>query len=119
MPTKKSRGQQLTREQQRTHQALTQRQLRIEPVTSHVTRCRLVTDRIRLWKAGVRARVMARCCALQPFRVRLTPWQPMVASGSTPLFLSSRSLEHGQGEAERRALAWSAGHRDLPAVELH
>ena len=116
MPTKNPRSQKLTREQQRAHQVLTQRQLRIEHGTSNVTRCRLVKDRSRLWKAGVRDLVMARCCALQHFQVRLTPWQPMVASGSTQLFLSSRSLEHGQGEAERSALAWSAGHRDLPAV---
>jgi hypothetical protein len=38
----------------------------------------LLTDRIRLWKEGVRDRVMERCCALHTFRVRLTPWQPMV-----------------------------------------
>ena len=41
-------------------------------------RCRIVKDRIRLWKAGVRGQVMERCCALHNFRVRLHPWQPMV-----------------------------------------
>ncbi len=35
-------------------------------------------DRIRLWKEGVRDVVMEICCALHNFRVRLTPWQPMV-----------------------------------------
>jgi hypothetical protein len=35
-------------------------------------------DRIRLWKDGVRDLVMELCCALHNFRVRLTPWQPMV-----------------------------------------
>ena len=40
--------------------------------------CRIVKDRIRLWKAGVRDAVMELCCALHNFRVRLTPWQPMV-----------------------------------------
>jgi hypothetical protein len=38
----------------------------------------IVKDRIRLWKAGVRDLVMELCCALHNFRVRLTPWQPMV-----------------------------------------
>jgi hypothetical protein len=38
----------------------------------------LVKDRIRLWKEGVRDLVMELCCALHNFRVRLTPWQPMV-----------------------------------------
>jgi hypothetical protein len=43
-----------------------------------VKRCRVVKDRIRLWKDGVRDLVMEICCALHTFRVRLTPWQPMV-----------------------------------------
>jgi hypothetical protein len=60
------------------NQALHQRRLRIEYVNSSVKRCRIVKDRIRLWKAGVRDLVMELCCALHNFRVRLTPWQPMV-----------------------------------------
>ena len=78
MPTKKPRGAELTREQGRANQALTQRRLRIEHVNSSVKRCRIVKDRIRLWKQGVRDLVMERCGALHNFRVRLTPWQPMV-----------------------------------------
>ena len=78
MPTKKPRGQELTREQQRANQALHHRRLRIEHVNSSVKRCRIVKDRIRLWKDGVRDLVMELCCALHNFRVRLTPWQPMV-----------------------------------------
>ncbi len=78
MPTKKPRGQELTPEQHRANQALHQRRLRIEHVNSSVKRCRVVKDRIRLWKAGVRDLVMEICCALHNFRVRLTPWQPMV-----------------------------------------
>jgi hypothetical protein len=35
-------------------------------------------DRIRLWKEGIRDLVMELCCALHNFRVRLTPWQPML-----------------------------------------
>ena len=78
MPTKKPRGAELTLEHQRTNQALHQRRLRIEHVNSSVKRCRIVKDRIRLWKEGVRDLVMELCCALHNFRVRLTPWQPMV-----------------------------------------
>ena len=78
MPTKKPCGQELTREQQLANQALHGRRLRIEHVNSSVKRCRIVKDRIRLWKAGVRALVMAICCALHNFRVRLTPWQSMI-----------------------------------------
>ncbi len=78
MPAKKPRGEELTREQQRANQALHHRRLRIEHVNSSVKRCRIVKDRIRLWKEGVRDLVMEICCALRNFRVRLTPWQPMV-----------------------------------------
>jgi len=78
MPTKKPRGQERTLAQQRANQALHQRRLRIEHVNSSVKRCRIVKDRIRLWKEGVRDLVMEICCALHNFRVRLTPWQSMV-----------------------------------------
>ncbi len=78
MPTKKPRGQELTREQQLANQALHCRRLRIEHVNSSVKRCRIVKDRIRLWKEGVRDLVMELCCALHNFRVRLTPWQSMI-----------------------------------------
>jgi hypothetical protein len=78
MPTKKPRGEELTLEQQLTNQALHQRRLRIEHVHSSVKRCRMVKDRIRLWKEGVRDLVMELCYALPNFRVRLSPWQPMI-----------------------------------------
>jgi hypothetical protein len=78
MPTKTPRGQDLTLEQQLTNQALHQRRLRIEHVNRSVKRCCMVKDRIRLWKEGVRDVVMEICCALHNFRVRLSPWQPMV-----------------------------------------
>ena len=78
MPTKKPRGQELTPEEKLAIQALHQRRLRIEHVNSSVKRCRIVKDRLRLWKQGVRDLVMEICCALQNFRVRLTPWQPMI-----------------------------------------
>jgi hypothetical protein len=78
MPTKTPRGQELTLEQQLANQALHSRWRRIEHVNSSVKRCRIVKDRSRLWKQGIRDLVMALCCALHNFRVRLTPWQPMV-----------------------------------------
>ena len=78
MPTKKPRGGELPLEQDLANQVLHQRRLRIEHVNSSVKRCRIVKDRIRLWKAGVRDLVMELCCALHNFRVRLHPWQPMV-----------------------------------------
>jgi hypothetical protein len=78
MPTKTPRGQELTLAQHLINQTLHQRRLRIEHVNSSVKRGRIVKDRIRLWKQGVRDLVMELCCALHNFRVRLAPWQPMV-----------------------------------------
>jgi hypothetical protein len=78
MPTRKPPGADLPVAQQRANQALNSRRLRIEHVNSSVKRCRVVKDRIRLWKQGVRDVVMEISCALHNFRVRLTPWQPMV-----------------------------------------
>jgi len=78
MPTKQPRGEERTREPQGANQALHQRRLRIEPVHSRGKRCRIVTDRLRLWKQGGRELVMELCCALHNFRGRLTPWQPRV-----------------------------------------
>jgi len=78
MPTKTPRGKELPLEQHLANQVLNQRRLRIEHVNSRVKRCRIVKDRIRLWKAGVRDLVMELYCALHNFRVRLSPWQPMI-----------------------------------------
>jgi len=70
--------QERTREQHLADQEIHQRRLRIEQVTSSVKRCRMVKDRIRLWRQGVRDLVMELCGALHNFRVCLTPWQSMI-----------------------------------------
>jgi hypothetical protein len=78
MPTRKPRGRKLTRAQKAANRRLARRRVRIEHVHSSVKRCRIVQDTCRLRKAGVRDLIMAVCCALHNFRVRLAPWQPMV-----------------------------------------
>jgi hypothetical protein len=78
MPTRKPRGRELTPEQKAANQAIARRRVRIEHVNSSVKRCRVVKDPIRLLKDGVRDLVMEVCCALHNFRVRITPWQPMI-----------------------------------------
>ena len=40
------------------------------------------------------------CCALHNFRVHLTPWQPMVQSGSTYVF-SEPGIPRGRDKIER------------------
>jgi len=78
MPTKKPRGRALTRAQKTANRRVARRRVRIEHVNSRVKRCRIVHDTSRLRKAGVRDLVMEVCCGLHNFRVRLTPWQPMI-----------------------------------------
>ena len=78
MPTRKPRGRALTRAQKAANRRIARRRVRIAHVNSSVKRCRMVHDTSRLRKAGVRDRIMEVCCALHNFRVRLTPWQPMV-----------------------------------------
>jgi hypothetical protein len=78
MPARKPRGRKLTRAQKAANRRIARRRVRIEHVNSSVKRCRIVRDISRQRKVGVRDRVMEVCCALHNFRVRLTPWQPMV-----------------------------------------
>jgi DDE superfamily endonuclease len=77
-PTRKPRGRKLTRAQNAAKRRIARRRVRIEHVNSSGKRCRIVHAICRLRKAGVRARIMEVCCALHNFRIRLTPWQPMV-----------------------------------------
>jgi hypothetical protein len=81
MPTKKPRGRALTRAQKVAKRRIARRRVRIEHVNSRVKRSRIVHDTCRLRKAGVRDLLMEVCCARHNFRVRLSPWQPMVESG--------------------------------------
>jgi hypothetical protein len=78
LPTRKPRGRALTRRQRAAKRRIARRRVRIEHVNSSVKRCRIVHDTYRLRKAGVCDLIMEICCALHNFRVRLTPWQPMV-----------------------------------------
>jgi DDE superfamily endonuclease len=78
MPPKKPRGRALTRQQKAANRRIARRRVHIEHVNSRVKRCRIVHAIGRLRKAGGRDLLMAVCCALHNFRVRLTPWQPMV-----------------------------------------
>jgi hypothetical protein len=79
-PTRKPRGRARTRRQKAANRRIARRRVRIEHVNSRVKRCRIVHDPCRLRKAGVRDLIMEVCCARHNFRVRLTPWQPMVES---------------------------------------
>jgi hypothetical protein len=73
MPTKKPPGADLSRAQQRANPLPPAADRACQQQCQALPRCQS-----RLWKQGVRDVVMEICCALHNFRVRLTPWQPMV-----------------------------------------
>lgn len=73
-PFKKPRGGELSEEQKAANQALARRRVRIEHVNSSVKRCRMVKERIRLWRGGIRDLVMEVACALHNLRLRFRPW---------------------------------------------
>ena len=73
-PHKKPRGQELTEEQKVENQLIAHRRVRIEHIICSMKRCRIIKDTIRLWKDTARDMVMALCCGLHNFRLRLNPW---------------------------------------------
>ena len=73
-PHKKARGGELTEEQKAENRAIARRRVLIEHIICSIKRCRIVKDTIRLWKDTARDMVMAICCGLHNFRLRLYPW---------------------------------------------
>lgn len=76
-PFKKPRGGSLTDEQKAANQAHAARRVRIEHAISGVKRVRMVKERIRLHKGGIRDLVMEVACGLHNLRLRFRPWKPM------------------------------------------
>ena len=76
-PLKKPRGAELSEEQKASNQAFSRRRVRIEHVISGVKRCRMLKDRIRLHRGGIRDLVMEVACGLHNLRLRFRPWTPM------------------------------------------
>jgi hypothetical protein len=75
-PHKKPRGKELTEAQKAENQVISHRRVRIEHIICSIKRCRIIKDTIRLWKDTARDLVMAICCGLHNFRLRLNPWPP-------------------------------------------
>jgi len=80
MPTRKPRGRPCSRAPTAANRRIARRRVRIAQVNSRVKRGRIVHDTSRLRTIGVRDLLMEVCGARHHFRVRLTPWQPMVSS---------------------------------------
>lgn len=73
-PFKKPKGGQLAPEQQAHNQRVAKVRVLIEHIIASIKRCRIVKDKIRLWKDGVRDILMEVCCGLHNFRLRINPW---------------------------------------------
>ena len=73
-PTKKPRGGELTPEQNEENRRIASIKMRIEHVIGSIKRYRIVKEKMRLWREGVRDMVMETCCALHNFRLRYRPW---------------------------------------------
>lgn len=81
-PTKKPRGGALTPEQKDENRRLARVRIRIEHVIGSVKRCRIVKDKLRLWREHIRDQVMETCCGLHNFRLQYRPWSYSVSHQS-------------------------------------
>ncbi len=73
-PKKNPRGGALSTDEKALNCWISAIRIRIEHIINGVKRYRIVKDRLRNWKAGLRDRVMETCCGLHNFRLRFRPW---------------------------------------------
>jgi hypothetical protein len=73
-PKKKPRGGELTPLEKATNRHIASIRVRIEHAIGGVKRYRIVKDKIRLFKDGIRDTVMETCCGLHNFRLQYRPW---------------------------------------------
>jgi hypothetical protein len=73
-PKKKPRGGALTPPEKAHNRVISSIRIRIEHAIGSVKRYRIVKDRIRLLKDGIRDTIMETCCGLHNFRLQYRPW---------------------------------------------
>jgi hypothetical protein len=73
-PKKKPRGGELTPPEKATNRRISSIRIRVEHAIGGVKRYRIVKDKIRLLKDGIRDTVMETCCGLHNFRLQSRPW---------------------------------------------
>jgi DDE superfamily endonuclease len=73
-PKRKPRGGELTPPEKATNRAISSIRIRIEHAIGGVKRYRIVKDKIRLLKDGIRDTIMETCCGLHNFRLQYRPW---------------------------------------------
>jgi hypothetical protein len=73
-PKKKPPGSDLTPAEKATNRAISSLRIRIEHAIGGVKRYRMVKDKIRLLRDGIRDTLMKTCCGLHNFRLQYRPW---------------------------------------------
>ena len=73
-PKKKPRGGELTPPEKATNRRSSSIRIWIEHAIGGVKRDRIVKDKIRLFKDGIRDTIMETCCGLHNFRLQHRPW---------------------------------------------
>jgi hypothetical protein len=73
-PKKKPRGGELTPPEKATNRLIASIRIRIEHAIGGVKRDRMVKDKIRLLKDGIRDTIMETCCGLHNYRLQYRPW---------------------------------------------
>ena len=73
-PKKKPRGGTLTAEEKEDNRRINSIRVRIEHAISGIKRCRIVKDKLRLWREHFHDMVMETCCGLHNYRLRYRPW---------------------------------------------
>jgi hypothetical protein len=73
-PKKTPRGGELTPPEQAMNRLISSIRIRIEHAIGGVKRYRIVKDKIRLLKDGIRDPVMETCCGLHNLRLQYRPW---------------------------------------------
>jgi hypothetical protein len=73
-PQKTPRGGELTPPEKATNRRISSISIRIEHAIGGVKRDRIVKDKLRLLKDGIRDTIMETCCGLHNFRLQYRPW---------------------------------------------
>jgi hypothetical protein len=73
-PKKNPPGGELTPPEKAANRAISSIRIRIEHAIGGVKRYRIVKDKIRLLKDGIRDTIMETCCGLHNFRLQYRPW---------------------------------------------
>lgn len=68
-PLKKPKGKELTESQKQENKVKSSVRVVVEHAIGRVKICRIVKDKIRLWKPQVKDKVMQICCGLHNFRL--------------------------------------------------